>query len=112
MKLRYMIEYALHDWDANPRYEPIGVWVQGPDPGLDIVMEYLPGNDEFAEDADWVINRLVENDIKSLPEGFLEYHRSTMSPYRGMRGEIVETEEYATAEECAKEVCRVISASR
>jgi hypothetical protein len=53
------------------------------------------------EEANWVINRLVENDIKSLPEDFLEYHRSTMSPYRGMRGEIVETENHATAEECA-----------
>ena len=104
MKLRYMIEYALRDRDTNPRYEPIGVWVQGPGPGLDIVMGYLPGNDEFAEDADWVINRLVENDITSLPDDFLEYHQSTMSPYRRMHGEIVETEEYATAEECASRV--------
>ncbi len=64
-------------------------------------MQYLPGNDEAQEEADWVINRLVENDIKSLPLDFLEYHQATMSPYNGMRGEIVETEEYATAEECA-----------
>lgn len=95
-----MIEYALRDRDTNPHYEPIGVWVQGPGPGLDIVMEYLPGNDEFAEDADWVINRLVENDIRSLPEDFLEYHQATMSPYRGMRGEIVETEDHWSAEDC------------
>ena len=101
MRLRYMLEYALRDRDTNPRYEPIGVWVQGPGPGLDIVMEFLPGNDEAREEADWVINRVVENDIKSLPDGFLEYHRATMSPYRGIRGEIVETQEYATAEECA-----------
>ena len=109
MKLRYMIEYALRDRLRDPHYEPIGVWVQGPGPGLDLVIEYLPGNPEAQEEADWIINRLVENDIKSLPEGFLEYHRSTMSPYRGMRGEIVETEEYATAEECAKTVCRIIA---
>lgn len=112
MRLRYMIEHALRDRETNPRYEPIGVWVQGPGPGLDIVMEYLPGNDDAQEEADWVINRLVENDVKSLPDGFLEYHRSTMSPYRGMRGEIVETEEYATAEECAKVVCGMIANSR
>jgi len=104
MRLRYMLEYALRDRDTNPRYEPIGVWVQGPGPGLDIVMEFLPGNDEAQEEADWVINRLVENDIKSLPEEFLEYHRSTMSPYRGMRGEVVETEEFAMADACAKSV--------
>lgn len=109
MKLRYMVEYALRDRETKPYYELIGVWVQGPGPGLDIVMEYLPGNEDFAEDADWVINRLVENDIRSLPEDFLEYHRSTMSPYRGMRGEIVETEEFATAEECARAVFGVIA---
>jgi len=101
MKLRYMIEYAVRDRDTSPRYEPIGVWVQGPGPGLDIVMEYLPGNEDFVEDADWVINRLVENDIKSLPDGFLEYHRATMSPYQGMRGKITETEEAANAEDLA-----------
>ncbi len=108
MRLRYMLEYTLLDRDANPRYEPIGVWVQGPGPGLDIIMEFLPGNDEAQEEADWVINRLVENDVKSLMDGFLEYHRATMSPYRGMRGEIVETEDYQKAEECAKAVCRLI----
>lgn len=102
MRLRYMVEYALRDSMSNPHYEPIGVWVQGPGPGLDILMEYLPGNDEYQEDADWVINRLVENDIKSLSEDFLDYHRETMSPYRGMRGEIVETEEFTKGEECAK----------
>ena len=42
MRLRYMIEHALHDRDSDPHYEPIGVWVQGPGPGLDIIMEYLP----------------------------------------------------------------------
>ncbi len=101
MRLRYMIEHALRDRETHPHYEPIGVWVQGPGPGLDIVMEYLPGNEDYQEDADWVINRLVENDFKSLPDDFLDYHRATMSPYHGMRGEIVETEEFATAEECA-----------
>lgn len=104
-----MIEYALRDRDTDPRYEPIGVWVQGPGPGLDIIMEYLPGNDDFAEDADWIINRLVENDIKSLPEDFLEYHRATMSPYIGMRGEIIEIDEYSSAEACAASVLQKIN---
>lgn len=112
MRLRYMLEYAMRDRGTNPHYEPIGVWVQGPGPGLDVVMEYLTGNDEFQEDADWIINRLVENDIKSLPDDFLEYHRSTLSPYRGMRGEIVETEEFAKAEECANAVLGKIANTR
>lgn len=109
MQLRYMIEYALRDRDTNPRYEPVGVWVQGPGPGLDILMEFVPDNEGAQEEADWVINRLVENDIKSLPKDFLEYHRATMSPYSGMRGEIVETEEFTTAEECARAACRAIA---
>jgi hypothetical protein len=60
MKLRYMIEYALRDRIRNPRYEPIGVWAQGPGPGLDLVIEFLPGNADADEDAQWVVNRLVE----------------------------------------------------
>jgi len=111
MRLRYMIEHALRDRDTDPHHEPVGVWVQGPGPGLDIIMEYLPGNDEFAEDADWVINRLVERGIRSLPPEFLEYHRATMSPYIGMRAEIVETEEFATAEECAEHQLRRLRGS-
>lgn len=101
MKIRYMIEYAMRDLVTNPQYEPIGVWAQGPGPGLDIEMAYLPGNEEYQEDADWVINRLVEHGIKSLPDDLLEYHRTTMSPYIGMRGESMETEDYLSTGECA-----------
>lgn len=103
MKLRYFIESRLVTLDP-PRYAPAGVWVQGPGPGLDVVMEYRPGNEELAEDADWVLNRLVEADVKSLQPDFLDYHRDTMSPYRGVRSGIIETEEYRTAEECARAV--------
>lgn len=106
MKLRYMIEYALRDRLRDPHYEPIGVWVQGPGPGLDLVIEYLPGNAEAQEEVDWIINRLVENGIKSLPEGFLEYHQSTFSPYRGMRGEIIETNGFVLGETCSTPICR------
>ena len=102
MKLKYMIEYALRDRNRAPRYEPIGVWVQGPGPGLDLVIEFLPGNAEAEEEAQWVINRLVEQGVRSLGDDFLEYHRRTFSPYRGMRGSVVETEEFPSAETCAK----------
>jgi len=102
MKLRYMVEYALRDRIREPRYEPVGVWVQGPGPGLDLVIEFLPGNTEAREEAEWIINRLVENDIRALPDGFLAYHQSTLSPYRGMRGPVVETEEYTSSEACAR----------
>jgi hypothetical protein len=97
-----MIEYAIRERLRDPHYEPIGVWVQGPSPGLDLVIEYLPGNPEAQGEANWIINRLVEKGIKSLPKGFLEYHQSTISPYRGMRGPVIETEEFESVESCAR----------
>ncbi len=112
MKLRYIVEYALRDRIREPRYAPIGVWVQGPGPGLDLVIEFLPGHAEAQEEADWVINRLVENDVRSLPEDFLAYHQATLSPYRGMRGVVVETDEYPSAEACAQSVLEQITAGR
>jgi len=51
MKLHYMIEYALRDRIREPRYEPVGIWVQGPGPGLDLVIEFLPGNTEAREEG-------------------------------------------------------------
>lgn len=102
MKLKYMIEYALRDRIREPRYEPIGVWVQGPGPGLDLVIEFLPGNADAEEDAQWVVNRLVEQGVRSLLDDFLAYHQDTLSQYRGMRGPVLETEKYLSAETCAK----------
>lgn len=104
MRLRYMIEYALRDRDTNPYYEPIGVWVHGPGPGLDVEMTYLPGNEGYQEEADWVINRLVEDGIRSLPDDFLEHHQVTMSPYRGMRGEIIMTDVWLSVTNCVNSV--------
>ena len=101
--LRYFIESRLVTLDP-PKYQASGVWVQGPGPGLDVVMEYLPGNEDLSEEADWVLNRLVEADVKNLQPDFLDYHRGTLSPYRGVRSEIVETEEFRTAEDCARAV--------
>ena len=112
MKLKYMIEYAMRESNTNPHYESIAVWVQGPGPGLDIEMAYLPGNEQYQEAADWIINRLVENDIKSLQEDFLEYHQATMSPYWGMRDHIIETEEYASMDECMKAVITILQQKR
>ena len=105
MKLRYFVESRLVNMDP-PRYDPVGVWVQGPGALLDVLMEYLPGSEDLQEEADWVINRLVEVDVKTLQSDFLEYPRETLSPYRGVRSEIVETQEFASAEECAAAVLR------
>lgn len=102
MKLKYMIEYALRDRIRGPRYEPIGVWAQGPGPGLDLVIEFLPGNADAEEDAQWIVNRLVEQGVRSLPDDFLAYHQGSLSQYRGMRGPVLETDKHSSAEACAK----------
>ena len=112
MKLRYMIEYVLRDQIRNPRYEPIGVWVQGPGPGLDLVIEFLPENSDAEEDAQWVVNRLVEQGVRGLPDDFLAYHQGTLSQYRGMRGPVVESDEYPSAEACARSVIDRIKSGR
>lgn len=110
MKLRYFIESRLVNLDP-PEYKPVAIWVQGSGPGLDILMEYLPGNEDLQEEADWV-NRLVEADVKSLAPDFLDYHRETLSPYRGMRSEVVEAEEFRSAEELVKALQNTRSQSR
>src|SRR5690242_1010809 len=101
MRLRYFIDSVIRDRSSNPHYEPVGVWIQGPGPGLDIVMEYIESDDpvvlEAREEADWVINRLVENGVRELPADFLEYHRQTLSPYRGSRGPVTQTDEFESS---------------
>ena len=71
-----------------------------------------PGYAEAEEQAEWVVNRLVENDVRSLPEDFLAYHQATLSPYRGMRGVVVETDEHPSAEACAQSVLKRIAHGR
>ena len=108
MRLRYFIDSIIRDRDGSPHYEPVGVWVQGPGPGLDIVMEYVESDDpvvlEAKEEADWVMNRLVENGAKDLPADFLEYHRQTLSPYRGSRGPVLEANDYESSDACAPSI--------
>lgn len=106
MRLRYFVDSVIRDRDGSPHYEPVGVWVQGPGPGLDVVMGYVESDDpavlEARDEADWVLNRLVENGVRELPVDFLEYHRQTLSPYRGTRGPVIDTDQYQTTEECAR----------
>lgn len=50
-------------------------------------------------EADWVLNRIVKADITSLPDGFLEYHRRTRSPYDGVFLETMEMSDSLSSEE-------------
>ena len=95
-KRRYMIDRrAVIENGEVVGYEPIGVWVQGLGPN-DIEIHYLPGIDETEQDSFWVINRLVENGIKTIPPDFLEYHRDTQAPYHGSRGPILAGDQFFT----------------
>jgi hypothetical protein len=103
MKLRYMVDCVLrHDEKGQPWYEPVGVWVQGPGPGLDIEMFYVESGDPAVlarkDEANWVLNRLVEANVTSLPDDFLEYHRRTRPPYDGAFLDIMETSKYFSSE--------------
>ncbi len=117
MKLRYMIDSVLKDRTAAvPVFEPVGLWVQGYVPGLDIEMYYIESTDpkvaERQEEAAWIVNRLVENDITAIPADFLEYHQLSRSPYDGTFSEITETDQYPSFDACAKAVLASIASSR
>ena len=108
MTFLYLIEYKL----ADDAYVPIGVWCVGESPGLDVEIRMLPGYAEEQEEADWVINRLVENGVEHVGREFLEYHQETLSPYRGMRSEIVETDRYPSREALFADLFRQIKEGR
>ena len=117
MKLRYMIDSILADRQATvPEYVPVGVWVQGPGPGLDVEMYYLDrglnGLADRKDEAAWVVNRLVEVGAASFPSDFLEYHRLSRSPYDGFFSEITETGEYPSLDACGKAVLTRLNSAR
>ncbi|NQT35564.1 hypothetical protein HQ587_10275 [bacterium] len=87
MRLRYFIDYCY--FDKAGCFLPIGVWIHNSvDGAVDI---YYPDqeSDEYW-DAMFVINRLVESNLKA-PQDFLEFHQ-TRAGYRGMRNAIFEVE--------------------
>jgi len=88
----------------EPCHEPVGHRVQGPGRSLDLVIEFLPGNTEAREEAEWIANHLVKTEGTTLPDDFLAYHQATLSPYRGMRAPVVQTDAYPSAEACARRI--------
>ena len=91
-------------------YDPIGVWVEGPGEGLDIVIRFLPGYDEEQAAPDAVLERMWAAGMLGIPDGFLEFHQEQMSPYQGDRGSIVTTDIFSSAHQCAREVLQQIKA--
>ena len=94
MKLRYFID-SRYD-EKIGRFLPIGIWIHNPVDGA--VDFYYPDqeSDEYW-DAMWVINRLVESDLKAPPD-FIEFHQQ-QAGYRGMRSRIFEEETELTYDE-------------
>ena len=108
MRFLYMVEYKL----VGDAYVPIGVWWVGESPGLDVETRMLPGHGEEQEEAYWLTNRLVENGVAHVDREFLEYHQETLSPYRGMRSKIFETEKYPTREALFADLFKQIQEGR
>jgi len=87
MRIRYFIDYRFDE--ATGEFLPIGIWMHNPDDG-DVDMYYLDASCPEAEEANWVINRLVEAGLKT-PDDFLEFHQQRAG-YLGMRGSVLEVE--------------------
>lgn len=114
MKLRYMIDRVAVNSGVFPvSYEAVGVWVMGYGPGVDFDAFFLdsPKAREREEDVLWVINRLVEENIRFLPEDFLEYHLQSRSAYEGVFSEIVETEDFGSLAECGRTILKSLNPS-
>lgn len=85
MRVKYIIDAVLVDETGGDiGWKPIGVWAICPDDlSASFDWKYLPGNEAREEFADQVATRLVERDVRVLPEDFLEYHQSSYSSYIG-----------------------------
>ena len=107
MKIRYFIEYKRPDpnkWD----FIPIGVWAHGVDDCSAVEVGYAPGFDDEEWDAQCVINRIVEQGIRELPEDFLEQHRDAVPVYLGSRTKVIETDKYGSVTELVDDLLEQI----
>ncbi len=110
VRLRYMVESKLRAVEHPFTYDPIGVWVEGPGEGLDLIIRFLPGYDEEQAAADAVLERMRAAGMRGIPDGFLEFHQEQMSPYQGDRGAIITTNIFSSANECAQAILQRIKA--
>jgi len=78
-----MKQYKLLDGE----YKEIGLWTMSFD-RMSLEIEIDEAYPEDQEEANWIINRLVEADSFPLPDDFLEHWQDNLSPYEGMMGKI------------------------
>lgn len=101
MRLKYFIDYRFVE--KVEQFLPIGIWIQDTD-DLGIDMFYHDETSDNYEEAMWVINRLVENNL-TVPLDFLEYHQQRPS-CTGMRSQILEAETKLNYHDFMKETLR------
>ncbi len=82
-KVFRMKQYKL----VGEEYKEIGIWTLPAD-RMSLEIEIDDNYPEEQEEANWIINRLVEADAFPLPDDFLEYWQLQLSPYEGMMGKI------------------------
>lgn len=99
MRLKFFIEYRYENTFGG--FQPIGVWMHNPVDG-DVDIFYTDPECPEADEANWILNRLVEAGLKTLDD-FLDYHQ-LRSGYCGMRGQIKETETELSYEQFARAI--------
>ena len=93
MRVEYFIEYALkqNPTDGHHFYQPIGVWAQGVG-GLNVCGMYIPEEAEAQDRGDWLINHMIEDDVKTLPPDWLTRKAAGIGSYQGDASPIYATE--------------------
>ncbi len=94
MRVQYFVEYALrfNQPTGEYYYEAAGVWAHGIGHGLCLTAQYLPGNEEAQDIADWRINTLVEDGVRSLPDTWMAEEQARIPLMRGDRSAVYETD--------------------
>lgn len=111
MRLRFMVEFSMirDDPDELVLPYPVGVWIQGPDPGVDFGLAFLPAHDGARVRAVELIEQVCGND-PDPPDDLLEQCRELLVPVIKVKSKILETDEYDSIEHCADAMMRSITA--
>lgn len=94
MQVEYFIECALREdpVDRHHYYQPIGVWAHGLGGGLNVCGMFLAEETDAQEKADWLINDLIERDVRTLPPDWLARKADGIGLYQGDASPIYVTE--------------------
>ena len=103
MRVRYFIDYRMDERTGG--FIPIGVWMHNSVDG-DVDIFYPDESCPEYEEAMWVINRLVEADMKTPPD-FLEFHQQR-AWYCEMRGPVTQTDTELGYTEFGKQLLKTV----